>query len=79
MERRLILHGVYGKGAIQLPVGTLKRTHRIGGAGLTYLIVVKRPQHAGVDAIRNSFGLLRASKRLARIIAESPELSVWNT
>ena len=79
MDRRLILRGVYGNRVIRLPVGPLTRTPRIGGAGLTYLIVVKRPRHAGVDAIRNSFGLLRAPKRLAKIIAETPELSVWNT
>lgn len=79
MDRRVILRGVYGKGMIQLPAGMLKRTHRLGATGLTYLILVKQPQHSGVDAVRNSFGLLRAPKRLAKIIAESPELSVWNT
>ena len=72
------IRGVYDKGAIRFHT-TLKLGRKLPLPDQTLIrfqVEWPRPSRSGA---MGSFSLLRAPKRLARLIAESPELSVLNT
>ena len=76
-KRRLrTINGVYHNGEIRFHT-TLKLGRKLplpNRTALRFRIEVPETAHA-----LRSFGLLRVPKRLARLIAESPEFSVLNS
>ena len=76
-RRSVTISGLYENGTIRFH-STLKLGRKLPLRNRTLLrFRVELP--AGPHTAWNTFGLLRVPKRLARLIAESPEFSVLNS
>ncbi|OGX38877.1 MAG: hypothetical protein A3C53_04115 [Omnitrophica WOR_2 bacterium RIFCSPHIGHO2_02_FULL_68_15] len=72
------MRGIYENGTIRFPRTVVRLGKHLplpNRSRLSFTIVF--PAKPSVAA--QTFGILRAPKRIARLIAESPELSLWNS